>query len=470
MCTLGPATQSTEAIAALVDAGMDVARLNLSHGTWEQHAAMYQRVREASDRSRRAVGVLADLQGPKIRLGHFSGGAAMLEAGSPFTLTTDPRPGPEGEPEGSSRRASTTYAALVRDVGPGDTLLIDDGRVKLRAISSAGTEVSCEVVVGGVVSDNKGLSLPGVEISAPTMTEKDAEDLRFALALGADMVALSFVRRPTDIEAVREIMDSAGRRVPVIAKLERPEAVADLEAVVAAFDGIMVARGDLGIEMPLELLPLVQKRAVRLARGSSKPVVVATQMLESMTHDPLPTRAEVCDVANAVLDGADALMLSAETSIGKHAVSAVATMARIIVAAEEEGPTSLPPATCGTPGEAIASAAPNVAASVDAQALVAFTESGLSARRLASRRSPIPVLAFTPHAAVRSQLALTWGVETFVVAAAGHTDEMVVQVEQAMLELGRCHPGDLIVIIAGSRAHEAGSTNMLRVHRVGTAR
>jgi pyruvate kinase len=304
-------------------------------------------------------------------------------------------------------------------------------------------------------------------MSVPTLSEKDTDDLRFALAMGVDMVALSFVRRPEDIQAVHRVMDECGRRVPVIAKLEREEAVDRLAGIVAAFDGLMVARGDLGVEMPFEQLPLIQKRAVQLARESCKPVIVATQMLESMTEQPRPTRAEVSDVANAVLDGADALMLSGETSVGAHPVEAVTTMARIIVATERAELATLPSPASTTPAEAITAAAPMVAASVDAQALVAFTETGMSARRLARHRSHIPILVFTPNAAVRSQLALTWGVETFVVPLAAHTDEMVLQVERAMVELGRCRPDDLIVIVAGTLTGESGSTNVLRIHKVG---
>jgi pyruvate kinase len=467
VCTLGPASQTPETIGALIDAGMDVARLNFSHGTREQHLATYRLVREAADARRRAVGVLADLQGPKVRLGSFEGGAAFLEAGSLFTVTADPGPGAGAALAGSSHRATTSYAALSHDVVAGDTLLIDDGRIRLRALESRGNDVLCTVVDGGVVSDHKGLTLPGVRMSVPTLSDKDTEDLRFALGMGVDMVALSFVRRPEDIEAVHQVMDACGRRVPVIAKLEREEAVDRLADIVAAFDGLMVARGDLGVEMPLEQLPLIQKRAVRLARESCKPVIVATQMLESMTHDPRPTRAEVSDVANAVLDGADALMLSGETSVGAHPVETVTTMARIIVATERAGLATLPSPASTTPAEAIAASAPEVALSVDAQALVAFTETGMSARRLSRHRCHIPILVFTPHAAVRSQLALTWGVETFVVPLAGHTDEMVLQVERALLELGRCRTDDLIVIVAGTLTGESGSTNLLRIHRVG---
>ncbi|HEY2705798.1 MAG TPA: pyruvate kinase [Candidatus Dormibacteraeota bacterium] len=467
VCTLGPASQTPETIGALIDAGMDVARLNFSHGTREQHLATYRLVREAADARRRAVGVLADLQGPKVRLGSFEGGTALLERGALFTVTAETGHDPGDVLAGSSHRATTSYAALPHDVTAGDTLLIDDGRIRLRALGSSGNDVLCTVVDGGVVSDHKGLTLPGVRMSVPTLSDKDTEDLRFALAMGVDLVALSFVRRPEDIEAVHQVMDACGRRVPVIAKLEREEAVDRLADIVAAFDGLMVARGDLGVEMPLEQLPLIQKRAVRLARESCKPVIVATQMLESMTHDPRPTRAEVSDVANAVLDGADALMLSGETSVGAYPVETVNTMARIIVATERAGLATLPSPASTTPAEAIAAAAPEVALSVDAQALVAFTETGMSARRLSRHRCHIPILVFTPHAAVRSQLALTWGVETFVVPLAGHTDEMVLQVERAMLDLGRCAPDDLVVIVAGTLTGESGSTNLLRIHRVG---
>jgi pyruvate kinase len=467
VCTLGPSSQSPETIRALIEAGMDVARLNFSHGTQGQHLATYRLVREAADACQRAVCVFADLQGPKVRLGSFAGGTAILEPGALFTVTTHAAHGAGEAVAGSSRGATTSYEALTRDVAPGDTLLIDDGRIRLRALGSSGNQVVCRVIDGGVVSDHKGITLPGVRMSVPTLSEKDTDDLRFALAMGVDMVALSFVRRPEDIQAVHRVMDECGRRVPVIAKLEREEAVDRLAGIVAAFDGLMVARGDLGVEMPFEQLPLIQKRAVQLARESCKPVIVATQMLESMTEQPRPTRAEVSDVANAVLDGADALMLSGETSVGAHPVEAVTTMARIIVATERAELATLPSPASTTPAEAITAAAPMVAASVDAQALVAFTETGMSARRLARHRSHIPILVFTPNAAVRSQLALTWGVETFVVPLAAHTDEMVLQVERAMVELGRCRPDDLIVIVAGTLTGESGSTNVLRIHKVG---
>jgi pyruvate kinase len=467
VCTLGPSTASPEAIARLIHAGMDVARLNFSHGTREEHAAVYGRVREASDAAGRAVGILADLQGPKIRLGRFAGGFAVLETGAMLTVSTS---GDPEAPEGTAHQATTTYPHLAADVRAGDTLLVDDGRVKLLAMASDGVAVHCRVLEGGLVSDHKGINLPGTDVQAPALTDKDLDDLRFALALGVDMIALSFVRRPEDAEVARRAMDGAGRRVPVIAKLEKGEALDRLDAVAAAFDGLMVARGDLGVEVPMERVPLIQKRAVTLGRAHAKPVIVATQMLESMTHASRPTRAEVSDVANAVLDGADALMLSAETSIGEFATEAVTAMATIIASTEEQGRAEFPrvvPAQ-STPEAAIAAAAPAVARQVGAQVIVAFTETGATARRLALNRPPMPLLAFTRDAAVRSRLALTWGVETFVAPLSGSLDEMIGQVSQSMVDCGRCRVGDLVVIVAGSLPWRCGATDMIRLHRVGS--
>jgi pyruvate kinase len=464
VCTLGPATQSTERIRALVEAGMDVARLNFSHGTRDDHANVYRLVREASDATGRAVGVLVDLQGPKIRLGRFERGKVRLVAGDAFEITTE-------RVEGDWRRASTSYTALARDVKAGDTLLLDDGLVRLEVIATDGIAVRCRVVEGGEVSDHKGINLPGVHVSAPALTDKDVEDLRFALTLRVDLIALSFVRGAEDAATVRRIMDEAGARLPVIAKLEKPEAVRELEAVVKAFDGLMVARGDLGVEIPLEQVPLVQKRAVQLAREHAKPVIVATQMLESMIRHSRPTRAEASDVANAVLDGADALMLSGETSVGEYPIESVRTMARIIEAAEATGLPQVPPLTSrpATRQEAIALAAVQAAHHLNARALVAFTQSGSTVRRVASHREQIPLLAFTTEPLVRSQLALVWGVETFVVPHMHHTDEMVGAVDHAMLELGRGGPGDMVAIVAGTPPGTTGTTNMLRVHRLGSA-
>jgi pyruvate kinase len=465
VCTLGPATSSQERINALITAGLDVARLNLSHGSHADHLHSYQLVRAGSDAIGRSVGVLADLQGPKIRLGEFPGGPVLLTAGDEFTITTDDIPGDRHE-------ASTTYQGLADDVRAGDRILIDDGNVQADVIGVAGARVRTRVVVGGRVSDHKGINLPGITVSAPALTGKDQEDLRWALATGVDIVAMSFVRSPDDAMLARKIMNETGRSgVPLIAKIEKPEAVRVLPEIVDAFDGIMVARGDLGVELPLELVPAVQSRAIALARERARPVIVATQMLESMISAPRPTRAEVSDVAGAVAEGADAVMLSAETSVGAYPVETVATMARIVVAAEdnslraEHSLTRMPTTT----GGAIARAAAEVGAIVGAKALVAFTMTGETARRLARYRSPVPLLAFTTEPAVRSQLALTWGVETFIVPAVRHTDDMVHQVDSALVRLGRCAIGDKIVIVAGSPPGSPGKTNALRVHRIGDA-
>jgi pyruvate kinase len=461
VCTLGPATHSYEGVRALVYAGMDVARLNFSHGSHTDHEQAYRWVRQASDESGRGVGVLVDLQGPKIRLGAFAAGPVVWATGETVTITTE-------AVRGTHDRVSTTFGGLAGDVNVGDRLLVDDGRVGLKVLAVDGPDVRLLVTEGGPVSNHKGLSLPGVGVSVPAMSDKDEADLRFGLGLRADMVALSFVRSPRDIDRVHEIMDETGSRLPVLAKIEKPQAVDALDAIVEAFDGLMVARGDLGVEMPLERVPLVQKRAIQCARELAKPVIVATQMLDSMIGASRPTRAEASDVANAVLDGADALMLSGETSVGAYPIETVATMGRIIVAAEEElgmvprvqrEPTSV--------GGAIAFSAAVVGRTVGASALVAFTQSGDTARRLAEHRSPIPLLAFTPEPAVRSQLALVWGVETFLVPTVQHTDEMVLQVERAMLDLGRMQPGELVTIVAGSPPSTSGSTNAMRVHRVG---
>ena len=460
--TLGPASSSKERVAALVAAGLDVARLNMSHGTHADHLTAYQAARAASDEAGRSVGVLVDLQGPKIRLGTFASGPVVLAAGGEFTLTGEDVPG-------NSAEAATTYPGLAGDVRTGDQILVDDGRVVLEVTSVDGARVRTRVLVGGELSDHKGLNVPGARLAVPALSTKDEQDLRWALGLRADMIALSFVRGPTDAGPVRRIMDEVGARLPLIAKIEKPQAVDALPDVLEAFDGLMVARGDLGVELPLEQVPMVQKRAIRLAQDHAKPVIVATQMLESMISAPRPTRAEASDVANAVLDGADALMLSAETSIGAYAADAVATMARIVVEAEREclHATSSLPGAPTTTGGAIARAAAEVGAVVNATALVAFTMSGETARRLARYRSPIPLLAFTPLQATRSQLALTWGVETFIVPPVRHTDDMVRQVQKALLDVGRCGIGDKIVIVAGSPPGTPGRTNALRVHRIG---
>ncbi|MDO9455323.1 pyruvate kinase [Nocardioides sp.] len=469
VCTLGPATSTERRIRELVYAGMDVARLNMSHGSHAVHAETYRLVREAADASGHGVGIFADLQGPKIRLATFAEGHAILNRGQRWTITTREVPG-------DGQVAGTTYAGLPGDVNPGDPILIDDGKVRLRVVSATDTDVETEVLVGGPVSNHKGINLPGVAVSVPAMSEKDIADLRFALHLGVDFIALSFVRDAQDAEDVRKIMREEGNLLPVIAKIEKPQAIDNLDEVIDAFDGFMVARGDLAVECPLEDVPFLQKEIVRRARINAKPVIVATQMLESMITSPSPTRAEASDVANAVLDGADAVMLSGETSVGDHPIHTVETMARIITSTEEHalnGPASGRFTTIDwdphTGGGVIAKAAEEVADRVGAKYVVAFTQSGDSARRLSRIRSRIPVLAFTPENRVRSQLSLTWGVETFRTVSVDHTDEMVRQVDEHLLAIGRVEEGDLVVIVAGSPPGIPGSTNALRIHRMGDA-
>jgi pyruvate kinase len=465
VATMGPATNTPETLRALVTAGMDVARLNLSHGSHEVHAETYRMVREASDATGRGVGILVDLQGPKIRLGKFASGPVLLENGNEFVVTTEDVPG-------DAQMVSTTYKDLPGDVKPGDKVLVDDGRVALEVVRVDGPRVVTKVLEGGRVSDNKGFNLPGAAMSVPALSDKDREDLRWALRIGADMIALSFVRNAADIDDVHAIMAEEGVRLPVLAKVEKPQAVDNLEEIVAAFDGVMVARGDLGVELPLEMVPLVQKRAIQMCREAGKPVIVATQMLDSMITANRPTRAEASDVANAVLDGADALMLSGETSVGEHPTLVIETMGRIIEHIESQALDQLPPLTdsrFGSTARSLTRAAVQVAVDAGATHLIAFTETGMSARLVSRWRPPTKILAFTPNARVRSQLSLVWGVETFLVPQVAHTDDMVVQVDKALLDIGRATIGEKVVIVAGVPPGVPGTTNGMRVHKIGMA-
>ncbi len=462
VCTLGPATSSPERLVELVRAGMDVARLNMSHGDYPDHLRNLEGVRAAAREVGRPIGIFADLQGPKIRLGRFAEGSVQLTVGARFTITTE-------DCAGDVNRCSTTFKGLPGDVRPGDAILIDDGRVQLQATEVTDTDVITTVKVGGPVSNNKGINLPGVAVSVPALSEKDQADLRWALAQGVDMIAMSFVRSAADADAARKIMAEEGRTVPIIAKIEKPQAVENLEEIIDAFDAFMVARGDLGVELPLEEVPLVQKRIVTAARRWAKPVIVATQMLESMISAPRPTRAEASDVANAVLDGADAVMLSGETSVGEYPVVTVETMARIVNETEAHGMAEMhaidwdPHTTAGV----VTKSAADIAAGVSARYLVAFTHSGDSARRLSRLRSTIPVLAFTPLESTQAELTLSWGIETILVPMATHTDDMIRQVDKALTESGRISEGERVVIIAGSPPGRAGATNMIRVRRIG---
>ena len=464
VATLGPATSSYENIRAIIEAGVNVARMNLSHGSYEVHNEVYTNVRKAAEDAGQPVAVLVDLQGPKIRLGKFEAGPYELAVGDIFTITTE-------DVIGTRDLVGTTFKGLPQDVAAGDFLLIDDGKVKVKVLDTDGVRVRTEVIVAGPVSNNKGINLPGVAVNVPALSEKDEADLRWGLKLGADYIALSFVRDAKDIDRVHEIMAEEGRKVPVIAKIEKPQAVDHLEEIIDAFDGIMVARGDLGVELPLEAVPIVQKHAVELARRMAKPVIVATQMLESMISSPVPTRAETSDVANAVLDGADAVMLSGETSVGEYPVVTVATMARIVASTEDHGLERIPPLGTKprTQGGAITLVAAEVADFVDAKYVCVFTESGDSARRMSRLRFRIPMKAFTPDEAIRRRMALTWGIESFLVERVSHTDAMYMQVDTILLGAGLAEVGDKVVVISGSPPGIAGSTNDLRVHVIGDA-
>ena len=462
VCTMGPATKSPERMLGLVEAGMNVARMNFSHDSRESHREVYELVRAAAEQADRPVAILADLQGPKIRLGKFADGPHRWETGDRVVITSD-------EILGTKERVSCTYKKLPHEVKVGDRLLIDDGKVAIEVTGLEGEDIHCLVTEGGPVSNNKGVSLPNVAVSVPALSDKDEEDLRFALKLGVDLVALSFVRAPEDIDLVHKIMDEEGRRVPVIAKVEKPEAVEQLEAIVLAFDGVMVARGDLGVELPLDQVPLVQKRAVQLCRENAKPVIVATQMLDSMIENSRPTRAEASDVANAVLDGTDAVMLSGETSVGKYPVLTVSTMAKIVTTTEAGG-MGVPRLQHDprTHGGALTVAASQIARNIGAKALVAFSQTGDTVKRLSRLHCDLPLYAFTPVAEVRNTLALSWGVETFLTDFVEHTDDMFRQVDAKMLGLGLAKPGDYVVVVAGSPPNAPGSTNTLRVHQLGS--
>lgn len=464
VATLGPATASYEMVRAIIDAGVDVTRFNLSHGDYSEHEVRWANVRKAADDAGRPVAILVDLQGPKIRLGKFENGPHHLAVGDIFKITTD-------DILGTKEIVSTTFKGLPGDVNPGDFLLIDDGKVRVEVVSVEGSVVTTKVIVAGPVSNNKGINLPGVAVSVPALSDKDEADLRWGLQQGADIIALSFVRDASDVTRVHEIMAEEGRKVPVIAKIEKPQAVENLEGIIDAFDGIMVARGDLGVELPLEAVPIVQKKAVALCRRMAKPVIVATQMLESMIENPVPTRAETSDVANAVLDGADAVMLSGETSVGKYPVVVVETMARIVDSTETHGLERIAPLTAKprTQGGAITLAAMEVAQFIDAKFLCMFTESGDTARRMSRLRPEIPMIAFTPDPAIRRRMALTWGIRSSLVEEVAHTDLMFHQVDDYFLSNGLAEVGDKVVVISGSPPGIQGSTNDIRIHKIGDA-
>lgn len=445
----------------LIQAGLDVARFNMSHGDHNEHKKRLDETRAASKAVGKTIGLLADLQGPKIRLGNFAEGKVNLSYGQEFTITID-------DIDGDEHRASTTFKGLPGDVSPGDTILIDDGRVALEAVSVGTTDVVTKVVVAGPVSNHKGINLPGVAVNVPAMSEKDEDDLRWALRNGFDMIALSFVRRGSDVDRVHEIMDEEGVHRPVIAKIEKPQAVENLDEIIDAFDGFMVARGDLGVELPLEEVPLVQKRIIRKARKWAKPVIVATQMLDSMISAPRPSRAEASDVANAILDGSDAVMLSGETSVGAYPVETVRTMSRIVENTESHGLKEISKIKWDphTTGGVVAMGAAMAANQLKARYMVAFTQSGDTARRMSRLRNEVPLIVFTPEEATAHWLTLCWGAQVFLTPSYKNNEEMVTAVNRKLQELGLIGVDEHVVIVFGSPIGMVGKTNTVRVHRI----
>lgn len=463
VATLGPASDSPEAVRSLLEAGVDVFRMNASHGTQEELGRRIRTVREIARELSVHAGVLLDLQGPKIRLSTFEGGKCTLQTGSTFTITTQPIVGGEAI-------ASTTYADFATDVKIGDRILLNDGAVELRALSNDGVAVKCEVVSGGEIGDRKGINLPGVKVSAPSMTKKDISDLHYGIEQGVDFVALSFVRTANDVLRLRFLLEERDAQVPVIAKIEKPQGVQNLDAILKESDGVMVARGDLGIEVALEKVPSIQKNIIRKARAQGKFVITATQMLESMLEHPYPTRAEVSDVANAIYDGTDAVMLSGETAAGRYPVAAASMMRKIATEAEvnlrQRGFRELAISEDPNTSEIIADSAFRAAKISGAKAIVVFTAGGSSAKNVAKYRPPVPIYAFTPSEQTARQMALIFGVTGVVVENAGSTDAMIMQLEAALKENGWVKPGDRVIFTSGQPIGVSGSTNMLKLHTI----
>ncbi len=466
VATLGPASSDAATIEALIRSGVDVARLNFSHGSQDEHAEVIARIRAASERVGKPVAILQDLQGPKIRTGSLEAGRAGVEikAGAEIVITTDE------SVVGNERLVSTTYPHLAEDVKPGDRLLVDDGMIELRVVGTDGKRARCTVIEGGVLKEHKGINLPGVALRAEAMTDKDKRDLAFGLAHGVDYVALSFVRTAADVELCRSEMERNGRVLPIIAKIEKPEAITHLEEIIAAADGAMVARGDLGVEIQPERVPALQKSILRKGSAAAKPVIIATQMLESMIEHPRPTRAEASDVANAIWDGADAVMLSGESASGRYPVLAVQMMDRIVREAESDVEKAdwapLEPRASADIPDVLAYAACRAAIQSRSIAICCFTLSGATARLLSRHRPTVPVIGFSPDETIRRRLALYWGVRPWILEPVRNADVMSEMVAEGMMAAGRANPGDRIVLVYGSPVGISGMTNSLRVHQI----
>lgn len=462
ICTLGPATRSKKIVSDLVKAGMNVVRLNFSHGSHDDHSKMIQMVREVSADLHQPIPILQDLQGPKLRVGKMKNGAIELNKGQAIAISTE-------DVIGDQHLISTTYPHLSHDVQIGDRILLDDGLIQLKVMARQANNVTCRVIEGGVLSDHKGMNLPGVHISQPSFTEKDRDDLLFGIEHGVDLVALSFVRKPDDIQTVKSIIAKQNKEILVIAKLEKPEALQHLDAIIASSDGVMIARGDLGVELPLQKVPTLQKQIIRLAVQKGKPVITATQMLESMRNSSRPTRAEVSDVANAIFDGTDAVMLSAETATGNYPVAAVRTMAKIIAEAEQTSHCQQFAHTEKTSSiaDAISYSACEAAEYLPVKAIVAFTKSGFTARMVAKYRPKTNIIAFSPSEIVMRQLNLSWGVCALKMNFLNNTDEIIRQTEKIMLENKFVKTGDVIVILMGAPIYVKGTANLMKLHIVG---
>jgi len=465
VCTIGPATRSPRMIHRLIEAGMDVARLNFSHGTHAEHAQSFAMLREAAVKMEKPLAILADLQGPKIRTGALAGGGTVaVRTGQKFAITT-------AKVLGDSTRVSTTFHPLPREVKPGNRILLSDGLIELRVERVSGREVICEVINGGMLGEHKGINLPGVKLHVPALTPKDREDLRFALAHGADYIAVSFVRRPEDVLLAKSFIRRLKKEVPVIAKLEKPEAIENLEAILQASEGVMVARGDLGVEMSPERVPVVQKNIIARARELRRPVITATQMLESMTENPRPTRAEASDVANAIFDGSDAVMLSAETATGKYPVETVEMMGRIIEEAEasiHEYPRPAVQERLKVP-ETVAELVCHASSELHMKLIAVFTHSGFTARLVSRYRPLVPIVAFSPEAATRRRMALLWGVTSRSISDIRKIDGLATLAEKRLLEERMVRKGDIIGIVAGTPMGVCGTTNFMKFHVIGSA-
>jgi pyruvate kinase len=465
VCTIGPATRTPRMIRKLIEAGMDVARLNFSHGTHEQHAQSFAMLREAAIRFAKPIAILVDLQGPKIRTGALAGGGTvLLRAGQKFVITT-------AKVLGDTTRVNTTFYPLPREVHAGDRILLSDGLVELRVEKTSQTEVTCQVVNGGVLGEHKGINLPGVQLHVPALTEKDRADLRFAAAHGADYIAVSFVRRPEDVGLAKSLVKRTRKNIPVIAKLEKPEAIENLDEILKVSDGVMVARGDLGVEMNPERVPVVQKEIISRAREYRRPVITATQMLESMTENPRPTRAEASDVANAIFDGSDAVMLSAETATGQYPVEAVGMMARIIEEAEASIHEFPRPASQERlkVAETVAELVCHASRELHMKLIAVFTHSGFTARLVSRYRPLVPIIAFSPEAETRRRMALLWGVTSRKIVDIKKIDGLAAIAEKRLMEERLVKKGDVIGIVAGTPMGIHGTTNFMKFHVIGRA-